>query len=160
MFEFNNGITKIPYWQKIRSKKARVQSDWHRTASQEQYLVYRSPSALEKRVLQYHVQASSNVQAKCPLHTKSCKICWTPHSKEKTEVVETDHAARYLSMQYMRPHLTWECLMNFKYWVMNMLTSLLKSQPPPIPTLQTPPSKKQALREFPSTTSAGLEKKT
>jgi hypothetical protein len=44
--------------------------------------------------------------------------------------------------------------------VMNMLTPLLKSQPPPTPTLQTPPSKQQALRGIPSTTSTGLQKKT
>jgi hypothetical protein len=44
--------------------------------------------------------------------------------------------------------------------VMNMPTSLLKSQPPPTPTLQTPPSKQQALRGIPSTTSTGLQKKT
>ena len=44
--------------------------------------------------------------------------------------------------------------------VMNMLTPLLKSQPPPTPTLQTPPSKQQALREIPSTMSTGLQKKT
>ena len=44
--------------------------------------------------------------------------------------------------------------------VMNMPTSLLKSQPPPTPTLQTPPSKQQALREIPSTTSTVLQKMT
>ena len=43
--------------------------------------------------------------------------------------------------------------------VMNMPTHLLKSQPP-TPTLQTPPSEQQALREIPSTTSTGLQKKT
>jgi len=42
--------------------------------------------------------------------------------------------------------------------VMNMPTSLLKSQPPRILTLQTPPSKQQALRGIPSTTSTGLQK--
>jgi hypothetical protein len=42
----------------------------------------------------------------------------------------------------------------------NMPTSLLKSQPPPTPTLQTPPSKQEALRGIPSTTSTGLQKKT
>ena len=44
--------------------------------------------------------------------------------------------------------------------VMSMSTPLLKSQPPPTPTLQTPPSEQQALREIPSTTSTGLQKKT
>jgi hypothetical protein len=44
--------------------------------------------------------------------------------------------------------------------VMNMLTPLLKIQPPPTPTLLTPPSEQQALREIPSTTSTGLQKKT
>jgi len=43
--------------------------------------------------------------------------------------------------------------------VMNMLTPLLKSQPPPTPTSLTPPSEQQALREIPST-STGLQKKT
>jgi hypothetical protein len=43
---------------------------------------------------------------------------------------------------------------------MNMPTPLLKSQPPPTPTLLTPPSEQQALREIPSTTSTGLQKKT
>jgi hypothetical protein len=33
--------------------------------------------------------------------------------------------------------------------VMNMPTPLLKSQPPPTPTLQTPPSNQQAMRENP-----------
>jgi hypothetical protein len=42
----------------------------------------------------------------------------------------------------------------------NMPTSLLKSQPPPTPTLQTPPLKQQALRGIPSTTSIGLQKMT
>jgi hypothetical protein len=36
---------------------------------------------------------------------------------------------------------------------------LAKSQPPPTLTLQTPPSKQQALRVIPSTTSTGLQKK-
>jgi hypothetical protein len=44
--------------------------------------------------------------------------------------------------------------------VINMPTYLLKSQPPPTPTLQTPPLEQQALREIPSTTSTGLQKKT
>jgi hypothetical protein len=44
--------------------------------------------------------------------------------------------------------------------VMNMPTPLLKSQPPSTPTLLTPPSEQQALREIPSTTSTGLQKKT
>jgi hypothetical protein len=44
--------------------------------------------------------------------------------------------------------------------VMSMPTFLLKSQPPPAATLQTPPSKQQALREILSTTSNGLQKKT
>ena len=44
--------------------------------------------------------------------------------------------------------------------VMNMPTPLLKSQPPPTPILQTPPSEQQAPREFPSTTSNCLQKKT
>ena len=43
--------------------------------------------------------------------------------------------------------------------VMNMLTPLLKSQPPPTPTLQTSPSKQQALKEIHSTTSTGLQKR-
>jgi hypothetical protein len=38
--------------------------------------------------------------------------------------------------------------------------ALAKSQPPPTPTLLTPPSEQQALREIPSTTSTGLQKKT
>jgi len=41
--------------------------------------------------------------------------------------------------------------------VMSLLTHLLKSQPPPTPTLQTPPSEQQALREIPSTTITGLQ---
>jgi hypothetical protein len=44
--------------------------------------------------------------------------------------------------------------------VMNMPMPLLKSHPPPTRTLQTPPSEQQALREIPSTTSTGLQKKT
>jgi len=44
--------------------------------------------------------------------------------------------------------------------VMNMPTPLLKSQPPTTPTSRTPPSEQQALREIPSTTSTGLQKKT
>jgi hypothetical protein len=42
--------------------------------------------------------------------------------------------------------------------VMNMPTPLLKSQPPPTPTLLTPPSEQQALREIPSTAFTGLQK--
>ena len=42
--------------------------------------------------------------------------------------------------------------------VMYMPTPLLKSQPPPTPTLQIPPSEQQALREIPSTTSTGYVK--
>ena len=38
--------------------------------------------------------------------------------------------------------------------------ALAKSQPPPTPTLQTPPSEQQALRGIPSVTSPGLQKKT
>jgi hypothetical protein len=38
--------------------------------------------------------------------------------------------------------------------------ALAKSQPPPTPTLLTPPSEQQALREIPSTTSTGLQKMT
>ena len=45
--------------------------------------------------------------------------------------------------------------------VMNMPTSfLLKSQRPPTPSLLTPPSEQQALKEIPSTTSTGLQKKS
>ena len=43
--------------------------------------------------------------------------------------------------------------------VMSMPTFLLKSQPPPTPTLQTPPSKQQAPRKIPSTTSTAYKRR-
>jgi len=79
-------------------------------------LVHWKTSAIEKWALQYHIKASFQCASKIStvrkdLQDPCCKVCRTPHSKERTDEVESDHEQGMFQCSTCICTYHWDCLM-------------------------------------------------